>query len=216
MMPEVEASMYDEQGALYIPPGYGKIRFSRTETMHILIAMAVLIFAFYMTLTYTMTLTNEERLYYLAASSIAVVTGFLLHELAHKFLAQRYGAWAEFRVFPLGLIFALFLALFTGLLFAAPGAVYIQGRITKEQNGKISLAGPAVNLAFGLICLGLFFLFPLTLLYIVAYINLLLAVFNLVPIGPLDGGKVARWNIGIYIVTIGAAAAALFFTLYYL
>jgi Zn-dependent protease len=208
--------MYDEQGALYIPPGYGKIRFSRTETFHILIAMAVLVFAFYLSLTHSMSLTNDERLYYLAASAISVVTGFLLHELAHKFLAQRYGAWAEFRVFPFGLVIALFFALLAGVLFAAPGAVYIQGRITKEQNGKISLAGPAVNLVFGLICLALFLVWQLPLIFIIAYINLLLAVFNLIPIGPLDGGKVARWNIGIYLLVIGAAAASLFLTMYYL
>ncbi len=208
--------MYDEKGALYLPPGYGKIRFGRTETLHILIAMAVLTFAFFMTLTFDRVLTNQETFYYLAAAAIAVITGFLLHELAHKFLAQRYGAWAEFRVYPLGLIIALFFALFSGLLFAAPGAVYIQGRITKEQNGMISLAGPGLNLAFGLVCLGLFFLLPLQIVFIIAWINLILAVFNLIPFGPLDGAKVARWNLGIYVIVMGAAMASLLFTLSYL
>jgi len=161
-------------------------------------------------------LTLDESLYYLAASAIAVITGFLLHELAHKFLAQRYGAWAEFRVYPLGLVFALFFALLAGWVFAAPGAVYIQGRITKEQNGKISLAGPAVNLIFGLACLALFIALPLTLLFIIAWINLFLAVFNLVPFGPLDGAKVARWNIGIFLLAMGAGVASLVQTWYYL
>jgi len=208
--------MYDEQGALYIPPGYGKIRFSRKETTHILIAVAVLVFAFYMALTYGQTLTNDESLYYLAASAIAVVTGFLLHELAHKFLAQRYGAWAEFRVYPIGLIFALFFALLSGWVFAAPGAVYIQGRITKEQNGLISLAGPGLNLAFGLICLALLLVLPLQIIFIIAWINLFLAAFNLIPFGPLDGAKVAKWNLGIYVLVMGAAIASLIFTWYYL
>lgn len=59
---------------------------------------------------------------------------------------------------------------------------------------KVALAGPAVNLAFALIFgLVLRFLpstmsgtFPLLLGYIVQ-INLLLAIFNLMPIPPLDG-----------------------------
>jgi len=208
--------MYDDQGALYIPPGHGKIRFSKTETLHIIAGVAVLIFAFYMMLTRDDDPTFDESLYYLAASTIAVVTGFLLHELAHKFLAQKYGAWAEFRVFPLGLILALFLALLSGIVFAAPGAVYIQGRITKEQNGMISLAGPGLNLAFGLACIALLFVLPLEIIFIVGWINLFLAAFNLIPFGPLDGAKVFRWNAGIYFLVMGATVASLVGTWYLL
>jgi len=208
--------MYDDQGALYIPPSHGKIRFSKTETLHILVGVAVLIFAFYMMLTRDIDPTFDESLYYLSAASIAVVTGFLLHELAHKFLAQRYGAWAEFRVYPLGLIFALFFALLAGIVFAAPGAVYIQGRITKEQNGMISLAGPGLNLAFGLACIALLFILPLPIIFIVGWINLFLAAFNLIPFGPLDGAKVFRWNPGIYVLIMGATIASLVGTWYLL
>lgn len=131
---------------------------------------------------------------------VAVGTGFILHELAHKYLAIHYGAHAEFRAWNSGLLIALLLAFLTNgaLVFAAPGAVYIFGdNISRKQNGLISLAGPLTNISIGLLALFLSFgAFGLLLVVLssVARINLWLAFFNLVPIFPLDGSKVLTWN----------------------
>ena len=38
---------------------------------------------------------------------VGVGTGFILHELGHKFVSMKYGYWAEFKLWPQGLIFAL-------------------------------------------------------------------------------------------------------------
>src|SRR3989338_8144929 len=54
----------------------------------------------------------------------AVSISFILHELAHRFLARRYGFYAEYKMWPTGLVIALFSSLF-GFIFAAPGAVMI-------------------------------------------------------------------------------------------
>src|SRR3989338_1022011 len=86
--------------------------------------------------------------------------GFLLHELAHKFVAQRYGCVAEFRAWDQFLFLALGMAAFIGFLFAAPGAVMISGMITRRENGIVSVAGPATNYVLGLLFLGLTFLIP--------------------------------------------------------
>ena len=82
----------------------------------------------------------------LLRSLLTVGVGFLLHELAHKVVAVRFGQIAEFRADygMLGLAIAAGLA---GFLFAAPGAVYHRGRITPRENGLIALAGPVTNLA---------------------------------------------------------------------
>ena len=82
----------------------------------------------------------------LIVSSITVGVGFLLHELGHKYVAQKYHFWAEFRASNGMLIFAILMSLFLKVIFLAPGAVMIHGYyMTKEKNGKISAAGPMVN-----------------------------------------------------------------------
>jgi Zn-dependent protease len=196
-------------------PVYGRkgMSFGRTELMHIGIAVLVLTVAFALAFSDFIYHTDfyfdnpEFFLNFLLAAFIAVGTGFLFHELAHKKLAQKYGCWAEFRSDRFGLLIALVTAFF-GFVFAAPGAVYIAGRINKEQNGKISLAGPMTNVLIAVVSLGIYFVSPTFLalppLYLniplfVAMVNIFLAGFNMIPLMPLDGAKVAHWNIGIYI-----------------
>lgn len=149
---------------------------------------------------------------------VGVGTGFILHELGHKFVSMKYGYWAEFKLWPQGLIFALITSFF-GFVFAAPGAVYTYANyMTDEINGKISIAGPIVNIVLALVFLAIATaVYPdaisyggnSTLIFIICAvgysINSFLAVFNLLPIGNLDGSKVLTWNAGIWIVTIAVA-----------
>ncbi len=149
---------------------------------------------------------------------VGVGAGFILHELGHKFVSMKYGYWAEFKLWPQGLIFALITSFF-GFVFAAPGAVYTYANyMTDEINGKISIAGPIVNIILALVFLGIATMVYPSALYsegsalifvicAVGYsINSFLAVFNLLPIGNLDGSKVLTWNFGIWLVTIAIAA----------
>jgi Zn-dependent protease len=132
-------------------------------------------------------------------STIAVGTGFIFHELAHRQVAIKFGAHAEYRAWNIGLVFAL-LSAFMGFIFAAPGAVYIYGpHITRKQNGIISLAGPATNIAVAItfLLLSLFLKgsnFIDLIIMLGARINFFLAMFNLIPFGPLDGRKVFIWS----------------------
>ncbi|MFQ5406285.1 MAG: site-2 protease family protein, partial [Candidatus Micrarchaeia archaeon] len=80
---------------------------------------------------------------------VAVGTGFVLHELAHRFVAISYGAKASYHAWGFGLAMAVVLALVTGgaFVFAAPGAVVIYGahRLSTEKYGKVALSGPLTN-----------------------------------------------------------------------
>ena len=134
--------------------------------------------------------------FFIAASTVGI--GFLLHELAHKFLAQKYGCIAEFRSFDLMLFLALIMSFF-GFILAAPGGVFIQGYVGIVRNGKISAIGILTNLILSTLFLILFIFTPLkTLAYYGFFINAWLALFNLIPIGNFDGVKVLRWNKKVY------------------
>jgi Zn-dependent protease len=143
---------------------------------------------------------------------VTVGLGFVLHELAHRFVAKMFGAVAFYRGWQGGLVLMLFTSLF-GFIFAAPGAVYIYSPyLTRKQNGIISLAGPLTNflLAILFLFIGVMMGIGITstagetlaeqfLLYGFAT-NMFLGFFNMIPIPPLDGSKVLSWNFAVWAV----------------
>jgi len=165
-------------------------------------------------------------LLYFGISLITVGVGFILHEMAHKFSAIRYGYWAEFRKDNTMLLFAVLLAAMVGVVFAAPGATVIysntsDGRgMTREQNGIISAAGPVVNLLLCIPFLAMVLLAgtntdsPMFLLRVIGVfgiqINAMIAAFNLLPISILDGRKVWAWSIPIFFILAIAAFGTLY------
>ena len=90
------------------------------ELKDIIIASVALIFVF----SYPEFLSDVSIL---AVSAIAIATGFVLHELEHRFVANKFGAAARFRLWKEGLMMALVFAVATNgsFVFAAPGAVVI-------------------------------------------------------------------------------------------
>ena len=206
------------ESARRINPGYGSPTFSRIEVRDILIAVAVLSVSLTIIFRRNMIFSNDvvvNTLCWLITSFILIVLSFMLHEMGHKFTAQRYGAWSEFRMYPMGLVLCLVMSL-VGFLFAAPGAVYIRGRITDEMNGKISAAGPIVNIVISALSLALMYAvsngLSRSIFFLLAYMNAFLALFNLLPIPPLDGSKVVKWSLPVYVCMLAASGALLLIT----
>ena len=149
----------------------------------------------------------------LLVSLFTAGVGFLLHELGHKVVAVRFGQRAAFRA-DYGMLFLAVVSALAGFLFAAPGAVHHAGRITEREHGLIALAGPAVNVALAVLFLPLLLFGGLTGSPFVSLVggrglavNLLLAAFNMLPFGPLDGNTVRRWNTVVWLVGFLVTAA---------
>ncbi len=118
---------------------------------------------------------------------VSVFTCVVMHELGHSLVAMHYGVHVE------------------RILLLPIGGMAQFDRIPREPSRElaITLAGPAVNFVlFGLLVVLLHGFsiaqiapFPLNfrqLAYSLAAINLVMGVFNLIPVFPMDGGRIFR------------------------
>ncbi|MCJ7614228.1 hypothetical protein MUO71_05645 [Candidatus Bathyarchaeota archaeon] len=189
----------------YTPKASRIFWFSKTELKHLAVG-ALLV----MGVGFTYFLSIGPDLPSLAILSIAFTLSFLLHELAHKFSAQYFKLWAEFRLTMQGALITL-VSIFLPFKIISPGAVMLVGSGTKETVGKTAVSGPVTNIIISTLCI-MIAAFSQNLFLIVAFINALLAVFNLIPFGVLDGLKVFRWNKPVWTVTFAAAIALIAYT----
>jgi len=149
----------------------------------------------------------------LFSSLVIVFFSFFLHEMGHKFAARRLGCIATYRIWPIGLLIGLVSMIFgmmgAGIVFIAVGAVEIMpysfGRwgfkvvkLGQKEMGVITLAGVGLNVFFAVF----FKLFPGTIFEKLSYFNGLYAVFNLIPIPPLDGTKIFVWKEWLWVLLI--------------
>jgi len=195
--------------ASYRPPGFyrpsrrrgfGIFSFSEREVRHL--ALGLLIIST-IPLMWFWRIILWDTAFVLGA--VGIFGGaFLLHELAHKFLAQRLGYWAEFRLNALGLLITL-MSFFSPLKVVAPGAVIISGLMYSDDYGKISLAGPLTNILQAIMFLVAGFFSPNRLIKVGLVVNSSLALFNLFPFGVFDGAKIIRWDKRIWIATFAVA-----------
>lgn len=128
---------------------------------------------------------------------IITAPAIVLHELGHKFTAIALGFTASFEIFWSGLGLGILLKLLNSpFLILAPGYVSIPQNVPSVTMGIIALAGPLVNLILFLItryilnhAMGLT-RNQAVILHLTKQINLLLFIFNMLPIPPLDGSKI--------------------------
>ena len=112
------------------------------------------------------------------AGAIGLLGSILAHELGHAFMGRRHGLKVD----------SITLWLFGGL-------AQLEGELPSARvEAKVAGIGPAISLFVGVVGLGAAFLIGTTsivgaLVGWLGLVNLVLAVFNLLPGAPLDGGR---------------------------
>ncbi|MEM0006938.1 MAG: AN1-type zinc finger domain-containing protein [Candidatus Bathyarchaeia archaeon] len=175
-----------------------QIQFSAKEVTHLAVA-ALLVLGIGLSLGISPTvIQNIGGIPMLFAFGVIVTASFLIHELAHKFTAQKSGLWAEFRIMLFGLILTAISIVSPLFKIISPGAVVVAGLTSKRNLGKISIAGPLTNIILSLGFLLATRLAPtsnFTYLFLLGFaINAWIAFLNLIPFGMLDGFKIFFWN----------------------
>ncbi|MDD3043562.1 MAG: CBS domain-containing protein [Methanosarcinaceae archaeon] len=120
-------------------------------------------------------------------TALLLFVSILLHELAHSYLAKRYGVTIDS---------------ITLFLFGGVSSMEEMPR-NPSQEAKMAFAGPFVSLVIGAICLFVYGNFlsssaellenpAFKVIWILGVMNVVLGIFNLLPAFPMDGGRVLR------------------------
>ena len=137
---------------------------------------------------------------------VIVIFSAILHEIAHGYIAEHFGdptarlmgrlTLAPRRhIDPLMSIALPLLLLISGSPIIIGGAKPVPVDPFNLRDGRkdlalVSLAGPLTNIVIAVIFSLIFRIFPSGIIALVVQLNLLLAIFNLIPIPPLDGSKI--------------------------
>lgn len=150
-------------------------------------------------------LSNPDTLGIMAlAALLMTITGFMIHELSHRYVARELGYIACFRLVKAGLAMLAISALIgfaarVPFILGAPGAVMIgpniMGKDSSRNRALVALAGPSSNVVSSIVFYAASRLITGNVhlaLILVGIINAYFALINSIPIPPLDGFQVVK------------------------
>jgi len=231
--PKIDYARAQRQGQVMTPQSYNSyqysyalgqqqfkrqrhVYFSQKEVKHVAIAAALVMGIGISIGLYNNYFSSWQWTWSMMTVFAVIMTAsFLTHEIAHKIMGQKKGLWAEFRLTTWGAVLTL-VSVFLPFKMISPGAMMLAGSPNRDDIVEISVAGPITNVIFsGALLASALALIPnpfASLLFFAAYINAFMAVFNLIPIGILDGYKIFSFNKKIWAAVFIPSAALTIFT----
>ncbi|AGA69478.1 Zn-dependent protease [Desulfitobacterium dichloroeliminans LMG P-21439] len=129
--------------------------------------------------------------FYGAKFALGFVALLFVHEMGHYLTAKRVGLAVS------GPVFIPFLGALIGMKETPKDAV---------MEAQVGYGGPLFGSLAAVLCLFLYWLTGYELALVLAYVGFLLNIFNLVPVHPLDGGRIVAavspylWLVGLPIL----------------
>jgi Zn-dependent protease len=136
---------------------------------------------------------------------LILIASVLVHEYGHVLAARHFGTKCE----------VIFLHFFGGAAMMHPSK-------SLKEDWMVAIAGPLVSLGLSVMFAGVYTFTGIGIIYMAAYLNLIIGLFNLLPIYPMDGGRIykAFWEylfgnqvgtlIAVYTARVLAVAAAVY------
>jgi len=171
---------------------------SSAEILVIEVAVIMVALAFILADRAELTLTTV--LIYIGVGAASVV----LHDFAHRYFATKHGHDADTQFWGLGTVIMFLTAWLYGNAFAQSyrNLVDREDKEDVRESGIEMVSGPVVSIILMIVFLALS---SLGGLWAVAggvgfTINLITAVYSMMPISTMDGGAVWRWNRAVYLL----------------
>jgi PKD repeat protein/Zn-dependent protease len=187
--------------------------FGLSATEILVVEAAVVMVAVAFLLADRAALTLQMVLIYMLVGAVSVI----LHDFAHRYFANRYGHDTDIQFWGLGTVIMFLTAWLYGNAFAQS----YRNLVDRDENGDETrelgiemAAGPVVSVVLMLVFL---FMVQFGGVWTIAgglgfTINLITAVYSLMPISTMDGSAIWKWNRVLYLVLFIPLIAFYFFT----
>ncbi|WP_292425033.1 PKD domain-containing protein [Methanoregula sp.] len=187
--------------------------FGLSATELLVVEAAVIMVAVAFLLADRAALTLQMVLIYILVGAFSVI----LHDSAHRYFANRYGHDTDIQFWGLGTVIMFLTAWLYGNAFAQSYRNIVERDENADETRELGIemvAGPVISIILMLVFL---FMVQFGGVWAIAgglgfTINLITAVYSLIPISTMDGSAIWKWNRPLFLVLFIPLIAFYFFT----